>query len=78
MNFKEYMNFYAITPKEFADKHKIGISTVFRYMAGYRAAGLHAFQIEKITNGEVTCEEMMHGKNFRQREKRERNAEKDF
>ena len=55
---KQYLEKYRITQQEFADKLGSQRSTVTHIANGRPASFKYAREIEKITNGEVTFEEL--------------------
>lgn len=58
MLLKEYLAKYRITQQEFADMLGSGRSTVVRIAGGHPASFKYAREIEKLTKGEVSFEEL--------------------
>lgn len=59
MKLIEYLEKYNIGPLEFCVKCNCGVSSLYRWLRGERPNYRRARQLEKLTNGEVTVEELL-------------------
>jgi len=58
MNLKDYLKKENISAIKFSKRLGVAESSVFRYLKGENATFKIAHRIQKLTNGEVTYEEM--------------------
>ena len=58
VNLKEYLRIKRITPKDFALKTGIGMTSIYRYIKGTAPTFARACEIEKFTDGKVSVEEL--------------------
>jgi len=59
MKLKKYLLKYRIEPDEFAVNANISISSIYRYLSGKKMHLRTAKHIEKLTEGEVSVEELL-------------------
>lgn len=59
MELKEYLNKYKIDPVAFALEAHISVASIYNYLKGRAPHYRIALQIQQMTRGEVTAEELM-------------------
>jgi predicted transcriptional regulator len=62
MKLSDYLLKHRIAAIDFAVKNRIGLTSLYRYLKGQRPLKKIAFKLERITNGEVSAEELLAGK----------------